>query len=205
MVKDAALRAERARRSGIFTIAVLFCLFGILQVVSAQDFPVEPGVRIRLTVPCDLVSPPASEQRRIGCAFTGELAGLQTDTIDLTVDGIRHSYNFKAVQRLEVSRGDRSHWLLGAGIGLAIGAGSTYLVLHHGGSTSLCNQSANQDALRSSECRGLVGVGGLVGAGLGALIGGRIRTERWQSIPYGRLRISFAPQDAFMLGLAMTF
>ena len=192
-------------RPGVFTAAVLFCLLGIPTVALAQAFPLEPGARIRLTVPCELTPPPAPERRRVVCAFTGKLVGWRTDTIDLAMDGTSSSYNLNTVRQLEVSRGYRSHWLLGTGIGFVVGAGSTFLVLRHGGSTSLCNQSANQDALRSSECLGLVGLGGLAGAGLGALIGGRTRTERWQSVSHERLRISLVTQGRFMLGLAAAF
>jgi hypothetical protein len=70
----------------------------------------------------------------------------------------------------------RSHWLTGALIGLAVGAGATYLVLHSGGSTSLCNRSENQDALNGGECAGLTAAGGLVGAGIGALVGAQFHS-----------------------------
>lgn len=69
----------------------------------------------------------------------------------------------------------KSHWLTGAIIGFVAGAAITALVVHSGGSNSLCNRSANQDALSSTECVALIGVGGVAGAGVGAFIGGRIR------------------------------
>jgi hypothetical protein len=69
----------------------------------------------------------------------------------------------------------RSRWREGALVGLIVGAAATYAVLHSGGSTSLCDRSANQDAIRAPECAGLVAAGGVVGAGIGALIGGRFR------------------------------
>jgi hypothetical protein len=37
---------------------------------------------------------------------------------------------------------------------------------------------------------------------LGAIIGGFIRTERWQGIPLERLRVSLRPQAGRRLGLA---
>ena len=62
-------------------------------------------------------------------------------------------------------------------VGFIVGAAVTVVVTHSGGSTAPCNRSANQDALRSGECVALALVGGVVGAGLGALIGSRIRVE----------------------------
>lgn len=63
---------------------------------------------------------------------------------------------------------------LAAGLGGAVGLGATYLALQHGGSTAYCDRSANQDAIGARECYALYAVGGIVGAGIGWLIGGRI-------------------------------
>jgi len=71
-----------------------------------------------------------------------------------------------------------SHWKTGAGIGLAVGGVGTYLVLRSGDSTAPCNQSANQDAWSTSACLGAAAAGGVVGAGVGALIGSRFRKGR---------------------------
>lgn len=58
---------------------------------------------------------------------------------------------------------------IGAGIGAAVGAVATYIVLNAGGSTSLCDKSANQDATSTGACVAFYALGGLVGAGLGFL------------------------------------
>lgn len=76
--------------------------------------------------------------------------------------------------RVAAMRAPRTETLLGAAVGLVAGAVATYVVLHGGGSNSLCDRSANQDAMNRGECAGLVALGGAVGAGLGALIGSRI-------------------------------
>jgi hypothetical protein len=190
-------------RLGVFTAAVL-CLLCIPTVASAQAVPPELGARIRLTVPCELVPQPAPERRSV-CVFIGTLAGWRTEAIDLEVDGRPSSYNLNTVRQLEVSRGSRSYKLLGAGIGFAVGVGSTYHLFHSGGSTGKCNQSANQDAIDLPYCLGIYGLGGLAGGGLGAFIGSRIRTERWQSVPHGRVRISLVTQGQFALTLAVAF
>jgi len=77
----------------------------------------------------------------------------------------------------------RTRALEGAIIGFVVGAATTAIVTHSGGSTAPCDQSANQDALSSGECFGLAAAGGLVGAGLGALIGSRIRVSAMQALP----------------------
>lgn len=189
----------------LFTAAGLFCLVGITTVAPAQALPRQPGTRIRMTVPCGITPSPAPEGRRTACTIKGELIGWRTDTIELAMDGARISYSLNAVSQFEVGRGYRSHWLLGTGIGFVVGAGSTFLLLHGDGSTSPCNPSANQDALRSSECLGWVGLGGLAGAGLGSLIGGQIRTERWQKVARENLRINVVSSKQFMLGLIVEF
>ena len=40
----------------------------------------------------------------------------------------------------------------------------------------------------------VAGVFGIVGAGVGAIIGGIIRTDRWEKVPVDRIRLGFAPQ-----------
>lgn len=191
-------------RPSVFTAAAISCLFGIPEVASAQAVPLEPGARIRLTVPCERVPPPAPERGPM-CVFMGTLAGWRTDAIDLEADGRRSSFNLNTVSQLAVSRGSRSHKLLSAGIGFVVGVSSTYHLFHSGGSTGKCNQSANQDAIESRYCLGIYGLGGLAGAGLGAFIGSRIRTERWQGVPHGRVGVSLATQGQPALKLAVAF
>ena len=78
---------------------------------------------------------------------------------------------------VQVSRGEGSWARRGAVLGAVAGALATYLVIHQGGSTSLCDRSANQDALGKRECVAITVAGGVAGAGLGAWIGGRFRRE----------------------------
>jgi hypothetical protein len=92
--------------------------------------------------------------------------------------GVAASAPADASRGRALEREGRSHVLAGAAVGLLVGAGVTYAVLHSGGSTSLCDQSANQDAMAPRECAGLTALGGLAGAGVGAVIGARIRTGR---------------------------
>jgi hypothetical protein len=125
------------------------------------------------------------------------------DSLRLTADGATHSYSLGAVRRLEVSDGTRSRWQTGAAVGLLIGGGATYFVTHSGGSTAPCDRDQNQDAMSGTECLGLVALGGAVGAGLGALIGGRIRSERWRHVPLERLRFGLGPRGGVLVEIAV--
>jgi len=74
----------------------------------------------------------------------------------------------------------RTRALEGAIIGFVVGATVTVVLTRSGGSTAPCNRSANQDALSSGECLALAAAGGFLGAGLGALIGSRVRVSALQ-------------------------
>lgn len=99
----------------------------------------------------------------------------------------------------------RTHRVAGAIAGFAVGAGVTWVVLHQGGSTSKCDRSANQDALNSGECAGLVVLGGLAGAGIGAIVGGFFRSERSEGAPLERFRVGVVPGRAPVVRLAIAW
>ena len=191
-------------RLSVLTAAVFYGLLGSPTVASAQAVPAELGTRVRLTIPCELAKEPVPK-RRNGCVFVGKLAGWGAEAIDLEADGRRSSYKWQTVTQLELSRGSRSHQYLGAGIGFVVGAGSAYHLFRSGGSTGRCNQSANQDAIELRYCLGIYGLGGLAVAGLGAFIGSRIHTERWQRVTHGQVRISMVTQGHFALKLEVAF
>ena len=56
-----------------------------------------------------------------------------------------------------------------------------------------------------SECVVVAALGGVAGAGLGAIIGALVRTERWQDVPVERLRVGLAPQGGIKFGLFVAF
>lgn len=98
-----------------------------------------------------------------------------------------------------------SHWLLGAGIGFVAGGTATWLVLNHGDSTAPCDRDANQDALSSGECLGLVAAGALVGAGIGAIVGRLFRTDPVADAPLDRLRIGWMPRTGGRIAVSLPF
>jgi hypothetical protein len=91
----------------------------------------------------------------------------------------------------------RTYKIHGAIAGFVLGAGVTAIVVNSGGSTSLCDRSANQDAINSTECAGLIAAGGLVGGIAGYFIGARIQRDvRLEVLPRVSPRGSY-----FMIGL----
>jgi hypothetical protein len=195
---------NRRQPSGTILLAALFDLLGGALTAQAQARWPESGARVRVTVPCDPSGRPAAGNQR-GCAFTGRFVAAGADSITVTIAEATTSYDLSAVSRLAVNRGYRSNWLAGAGVGLLVGAGATYLVLNSGGSTSLCDRASNQDAMSSGECLGATALGGVAGAGLGALVGSLIRSERWEDLPIERLRVGLAPRRGVTLDLRVAF
>ena len=171
--------------------------------LAAQQLP-QPGDRVRLDAACDSGSPNMPTGHAANCQITGTFLGASPDSVTLTVSGGPQSFSIRSVDRFEVSQGQQSHKLLGGLIGLVAGAGITYLIVNNGGSTSLCDQDANQDAMGTGECVGLVALGAAVGAGIGAFVGGQIRTERWIRIPVERLGVIVGVSGAG-LRLAVSF
>jgi prolipoprotein diacylglyceryltransferase len=114
--------------------------------------------------------------------------------------GVRAQVPDEYMSRLEERINAGNHMLLGAGVGFVVGAGVTYLLLHSGGSTSLCDRNANQDAIRPAECLGLTIAGGVVGAGIGALIGRRIR--RGGAVSRQRVGVTSVSGDGQVWGTA---
>jgi len=147
-----------------------------------HTFPAE-GTRVRVTAPCRFFTP----SRNGDCRVTGTLARwAPPDTLAVSDADHVSSFALADIKQLEVSDGSRSYRFLGAGVGLVVGATATILIANSGGSTSLCDRSANQDAMSSSECLGIYALGGVVGAGLGYLVGSLIHSESWKPVPLGK-------------------
>ncbi len=164
-----------------------------LVTVAAQEAPaVKAGDRVRVVAPSVPGSP-----------FVGTFVALTADSLVVQDSKDTWRVSLASVNQVDLSQGRKSHALFGAGIGLLVGGGVAAAVLYTGGSTSPCDQSANQDAMASAECIGLTALGGVAGAGLGAIVGGLIRTEGWQEIPLERLRVSLRPLAGARIGMAL--
>jgi len=157
--------------------------------VAAQEQTVAPGDRVRLTLPCDSIQG-ATRAQAIRCTREGTVAGLTAERVELLVQGARESHSLTALTELEVRRVEGPGWTIPVAIGVILGGAGTYVWLHSGGSTSLCDRSSNQDAMGSGECAGLTVLGAVAGAGLGALVTRLLRTERWVPVPLGRIDLT---------------
>jgi hypothetical protein len=147
------------------------------------------GDRIRLTRSCDLGDPPSGTS----CYAVGRLVAAADGTITLASGESTTTHSLDAASRIEVSGGVRSRWKAGAAVGLVVGAAGTYVLLSRGGSTSPCDESANQDAIGAAGCAGLTALGGVAGAGLGALVGRFVKIERWRDVRLEALRLTVGP------------
>ena len=100
-------------RGFTFIIAVSFLV--PLTSLSAQQPPIEPGSRVRVTAPDCGVSRQATT-----------VEALRGDTLVLAGDPTRNSNPINcpltSVTRLDVSQGRKSHFAASAGIGVVIGA-----------------------------------------------------------------------------------
>ena len=93
-----------------------------------------------------------------------------------------------SLSRLEISKGLRSNTgkgaLIGGGIGLVVG-----------GAMSI-NAGANVDKnVTTAEYLAFTGLVAVGGAGIGALVGALIKSERWEELPLDRLRLGIAPRS----------
>ena len=144
--------------------------------ICVQDtLALTPGARVRISAP-DLLGPEA---------LIGNVVALRGDTLvvhkaDASGAGLR--LPLAQVDRLEVSRGGRSRGT-GAAIGFLVGAavGGIYGAAGHPG-------LAHTDIPEEGETAIYAGVAGLIGAAIGAALGG----ERWKHVPLSH-RISIAP------------
>ena len=140
-------------------------LFAPLSGALAQAQPVQPGQRVRVTAPAAW-----GVARQVG-----SFVGMRGDTLVVTGDSTL-ACPLDWVDRLDVHRGRKSWTLVGAGIGLVLGAGGGIAF-------------ATRDWDFCGPCTGVIpvaiGVGGiLLGAGIGAVI----KTDRWEAVPLDQLR-----------------
>lgn len=174
-----------------FTVLTVASLLVVSSTLSAQrPPPIEPGARVRVTAP--------------ECGLDQQAGTLQPSRGDTLVLG----YGFDSfpclrsnVTRLEVSQGRRSATLQGLGYGALVGAGVGAAI-----AVALCYPDRCSGVPTGELVGGMsvLGLGG--GLVIGAVIGSRIQSDRWEETPLDRLRVSFAPQrDMVSFGLRIAF
>ena len=166
---------------------------------------VEPGARVRLSLPCEAGRSPGTEALDKVCREEGRVVSVEGQGITLATAEGNRSYPLNGLSGLDVSRGTRSRWRAGAATGFLVGAGGTFALLNRGDSTNPCDSSANQDAMGMGACLGLAALGGVAGAGVGALIGKLNRVEEWQRVSADRVRVSLGARAGLELRVALAF
>ncbi len=153
---------------------------------TAQDLPLQPGQRVRVTVPSLDVSKQETQFQR-----------LSGDTLVFS----SASYELSDVTRLEAWRGQRSVAGRGALFGFVGGAAVGAIIGYSmGESEGFCvfACTAGQKAAWGA------GIGGGAGTLSGLLIGALTKTDRWESIAVDGLRVSVVPQRGGWLGLGVS-
>lgn len=151
-------------------------------------------------------APPPSEWPGTGekVRITTRTAGLDRETRGLVVQSDAHSLTvslgsgkppvrvpLSSIKSLDVARGRRravkEGAISGGLVGVVLGAAAVYVA-----SNALCEYDTDCDA--SPQGYG-IGIGAFAagGAGLGALVGLAIKTDRWERVPVDRVRVALRP------------
>jgi hypothetical protein len=153
-------------RSALMTAIVELFLVGAVDAAYGQA---DSGSRIRITT--DVRSPKP---------MVGTLVSADSDSLRLTSakDQRLLTVPTRSVVRLQMSRGQRTSTGRGALIG-ALAGGVTALVLGVAAST----ENDSWVEVGGPEIAAAMGILGLAGAGIGALIGSVSHHEHWDSVP----------------------
>jgi hypothetical protein len=143
--------------------------------------PIAVGTRVRLLAPATVQGP-----------IQGTVMAIDNESLTLSTEDHRPlRVSRYTITRVEVSTGRQGHALIGLLIGAPVGAVVGAVVPLDSGCTQAQLEVKNSSCMDS---RGALIAAGVLGyAGLGALIGHLIKTERWSSIPPERVRLSLAP------------
>ncbi len=189
-----------------FVLAVASIALATSASLAAQepDVRLGPGQRVRVTVP-----------RYEFARVVGTVVDIRPDTLyvrwaqrrfvgsrETRWDSVTSAVPIAAIERLEVSQGRRSRWLLGLGLGVAVGGATGALVGYASGDdeSGFLQFSAGDKAVMLGVALGAVG--GVVGLVTGALS----RGDRWQEVPRDRIRVTVAPtRTGVFLGARLAF
>ena len=172
---------EGGRRSVAAVIfLVLACISGPSAEIAAQGtLAVAVGERVRVST-------------ESGATHVGLLSAMTSDALEVQSEGGSQRFSVASVTRLDVSRGQKSNAVLGAGVGFAAGAL---------GAVVYCSRAKNEfsgegkcvlfgDDTTPFQALIFGAAGGLVGG----IAGYFIKSDRWEEVPLERLPVSLAPQ-----------
>ena len=175
------------------TIFVAILAFVPLASATAQ---VGPGERVRVTF-----CPPDFSCAGSSRTSVGTLLAWKADSLVMESNGDTVAVPLDIVTGLDVSWGQKSRTLKGAGIGSLVGGAA--------GLATAAIACAIAGDCYDDSLTGLVyayfgGLGAVVGALTGAIIGSTIDVDRWVDVPLERLRVSLGPQRDGRLGLGLS-
>ena len=181
---------ERKRSKSRVIVLVVLAMLITSSIAWAQDSSVvAPGARIRITE-WD------STGHRVGTVVT---AGR--DTIVLRPDqGEAVPIATSRITQLDVSQGIHGHARKGVAFGGLVGAGMGAIIGY-----STASPTGSEDDALDAIFNSLFGAG--IGAAMGMLVGGVIggshKTERWETVPTARWRLTAGPRrTGFVLALS---
>ncbi|UCC84509.1 MAG: hypothetical protein JSW46_06165 [Gemmatimonadota bacterium] len=156
-------------------LVAAFVLTASVDLFAQQEPPVAPGDRVRVTAPT--IDPDT---------FVGTVVAMGADACVLEVEG--HAgplpLPLASVTSLEVSRGQKSRTLWGAGIGLVAGGAA---------GAAIGSASSRGDEWSGLGTLAYAAGGAWLGLLFGAAIGAVIRTERWEVVDLQSVRLSLTP------------
>jgi hypothetical protein len=101
------------------------------------------------------------------------------------------------IHQFEVSRGQKSRWLMGLGIGFVGGAAIGAVV-------GYTTDPEGNDLPPEGAAVIVGGLGAAVGGLLGTIIGSTIKSDRWEEVPLDRLRVGIATHRDGRLGIGLS-
>lgn len=183
------------------SLALAWLALGALALTAAaseaqQVAQVSPGARVRVSLAR------GKDASRIQYQQIGTVASLSPDTLVLR-EGSAATLQvipLDSIQKLEYSRGLRSHSLAGAAMGFVGGAVLGWAVKSNE-KVPECQDFPCLDFDKTFAPIGGALVGALGGTLVGAAIGAAIRTERWEVIPMPSWKAGLRPGTG---GLALS-
>lgn len=180
-----------------FLAGLAATVLAVSPIAAQRNAEVQPGSRVRLTVP--LLGNIGPQDTRVQPPAIGTL--LAVDSASLTVrmeqDGMEMTIPFSAIRRLQVSRGPitlaegrrnglRKGVLVGGGAALVVSTVAYVIIVatedpveeRCGGDEPICESGTYPDLTNVTRA---VGVGTLGGALIGLAIGG-MESEKWEEV-----------------------
>jgi hypothetical protein len=191
--KEAGLPSKERRMRTTVLMGLVWVLALPNGLTAQTDPQLEPGSRIRLSLPRDSSG---AVVRRVG-----RLLAVRQDSLFLEEAGRKDStlVLWPQVSRIEVSRSRRGHTLRGMGIGLLVGAA--------GGAAVGLAAGDDPPGLISFSAGDKAALGGVAFGVLGSLIGaiaGSVPSDSWVDVPVRRVNVALFPARFGGAGLGVT-